>query len=396
MCGTSFAKKVRRLSYYESFSLIFYHSTISFVDFFLINMYNTFSCTPELHLHMKAYIPFLALLSELLDIKAFNSFSPVSHVFSVPSAHSSFSPCLHNIMSLSKCPRSHYPPPVISTTVDILIANGGPSDAIKVPYKLDEPISCLIKNILAKIGTDSSSTSSQALFINGRRLKDHAQTLAYYRILDRVLIYRTLPSQTHGNKCNISILMVIPNGNVMPLTCHAETIVKEVKQLIKARLGISSDLQKLTYDGFQPEDARLLKYYGIVHGSTFYLTLFQPSDETLPGTVFLVNLGDCMGVRKVQIPTCAIQGRAASPRANVECQYKCTPSHKVICQKALGTLEVPFNCPNCNSSDNNTPVAVGFWKYKYRFHGNRCISRLADNLRLESGQEGRLSSLGWC
>ncbi|KAG0274080.1 hypothetical protein BGZ96_004537 [Linnemannia gamsii] len=269
--------------------------------------------------------------------------------------------------------RPRYPPPVTSTTVDILIANSGSSDAIKVPYKLDEPISGLIKNIQAKLGIDSSSISNQALFINGRRLKDHTQTLAHYRIMGRVLTYRTLPAQTPENKCNISIIIVIPNGNAMPLTCHAETIVEDVKQLIQARLGIPSDLQRLKYEGFQPEDTRLLKYYGIAHGSTLHLTLSQPNDATtLPETVFLVDLGDTLGVRKAQLSTCAIQGRAASPGANVECKCKCTPAHRVICQKALGTLEIPkasFVCPNCNSSDNIFPVAVGFWKCKYRFHG---------------------------
>ncbi|KAG0313190.1 hypothetical protein BGZ97_010426 [Linnemannia gamsii] len=255
--------------------------------------------------------------------------------------------------------------------LEIIIANSGPSNNIYVPYKIHDPISLLLQRIQATFHTSGSRILRQDLFLNGRRLKDHSKTLAHYRIYGRTLTYRTVSAPTQRPK-KLSIYIADATGKVILLTCCADTLVEEVKQLIEGKKGISAEEQSLTYAGMHLEDSRALSYYRVYDGSTFHLALPLPSNVTMPGILFVDNLGTLVGDRKIKFSRNASRGRVPTIGANVECECRCTPATRVICPKGIGTLEVAKTiliCPNCGTPDNIIPVAIGFLKCKYRFHG---------------------------
>ncbi|KAG0275678.1 hypothetical protein BGZ96_003695, partial [Linnemannia gamsii] len=255
--------------------------------------------------------------------------------------------------------------------LEIIIANSGPSKAIYLPYKPHDPISFLLRHIQATFHNNGTRTTRQDLFLNGRRLKDHTKTLAYYRIYGRTLTYRagSAPDQRPEQ---LSIYIANATGKIIPVTCYADTLVEEVKQLIEENEGISSEELALTYAGMHLEDSRALSYYHVNNGSTFHLVLPIPRNVALPGILFVDSLGTLVGDRKIKISRNASRGRIPTIGANIECECRCTPATRVICPKGIGAFEVaktPFTCPNCGMSDDIIPVAVGFLKCKYRFHG---------------------------
>ncbi|KAF9148484.1 hypothetical protein BG015_009780 [Linnemannia schmuckeri] len=258
-------------------------------------------------------------------------------------------------------------------TLAIINANSGPDEMITIPYKPHETISALLKRIQATFFTSGYlANSREDIFLNGQRLKDHTKTLAHYRIFGRILTYRALSARIQGPR-PIPIQIITPTGKVIPLTCHPHSLVDDVKVLIQVKEKISEDQQTLTYAGMQLEDSCMLHFYGISAGSTLNLVLLRPCTMTLPGILYLDNkIGTSMGTRKIRFSRNASRGRVPHIGANVECECKCTPGPMVIVQKSLGTLDLAtasLICPNCGKSDKVTPVAVGFLKCKYRYHG---------------------------
>ncbi|KAG0283091.1 hypothetical protein BGZ96_012541 [Linnemannia gamsii] len=265
----------------------------------------------------------------------------------------------------------------MSLTLDIIIAQSGPRNTLKVSYKTNEPISVLLERIRAVLRYDESSMDRQNLFINGMKLKDHNLSMEYYRIFGRILTYRTVRGNIKGED-RLLINIALPTGEHTTLLCQTEsagTSVEDVKHLIQEWAEISPVHQRLTYAGRQLEDSRSLRYYDITEGSTLRLTMTPPLRShltLLAGVVFEDGLGDSLGTRTVHFSNDAPKGRVVTNGANIECRCKCTPTHRVICQRSLGTLEVvkdTFFCPNCGKSDKISPIAVGFLKCKYRFHG---------------------------
>lgn len=264
----------------------------------------------------------------------------------------------------------------MSLTLNIIIAQSGPKNTLKVSYKPNEPISILIERIRSILRYDEPSMDRQNLFLNGMQLRDHNQSMEYYRIFGRILTYRTVRGIVKGED-RLLINIVLPTGELTKLLCRTEsagTSIEDVKHLIHERAGISPIHQRLTYAGRQLEDSRSLRYYDITEGSTLRLTMALPLRThltLLAGIVFEDGLDDSLGIRTVQFSNDAPQGRVVTNGANIECRCKCTLTHQVICQKSLGTLEVAKDtlvCPNCGKSDKTTPIAVGFTKCKYRFH----------------------------
>lgn len=255
--------------------------------------------------------------------------------------------------------------------LEIIIANSGPSKTIYFPYKPHDSISFLLQRILATAHTKGTRITRQDLFLNGRCLKDHTKTLTYYRIYGRTLTYRAVFASAQRAE-QFSIYVANATGKIIPVTCYADTLVEEVKQLIEDKEGISSEDQALTYAGMYLEDSRALSYYRINDGSTFHLVLPIPRNVALPGILFVDILGTLVGDRKIKISRNASRGRVPTIGANIECECGCTAATRVICPKGIGAFEVAKTtliCPNCGASDNIIPVAVGLLKCKYRFHG---------------------------
>jgi hypothetical protein len=260
--------------------------------------------------------------------------------------------------------------------LEIMLANTGPDNIITVPYKPKEPISSLIERIQATFSTSDSSTTRKDLFLNGQRLKDHTQTMDYYRIFGRTLTYRVLSAPSEEDDI-ISFRVATPTGKIIHLTYWADTLVEDIKELIQITEDIVTDDQQLFYAGIQLEDNRELSFYKVIEGSTVHLSLPLQKNFTLPGILFLDNLGvSTLGERKIRFSRNASRGRVPTIGANVECECYCTPITRVICQKNLGTLEIAnshFVCPNCSNSDKIKPKTVGFLNCKVRVHRIRSI-----------------------
>ncbi|KAF9130348.1 hypothetical protein BGX30_013554 [Mortierella sp. GBA39] len=266
-----------------------------------------------------------------------------------------------------------HPPSNMSTTLNIINANSGPDEAITVPYIHNEPIYALLKRIQATFFSNGSMSNTRGdLYLNGKRLKDRTKTLAHYRIFGRTLTYHVLSAQPNG-RCPFSIQVITPTGKITPLICHPHTFVEDVKDMIQEKERVADDQQTITYAGMQLEDSRMLQFYGISAGSTLHVALPRSCTVTLPGILYLDNkVGTHMGVRKIRFSQNASRGRVPNIGTNVECECKCTPGPIVIVQKGLGTFEITkatLTCPNCGKSDKIVPVAFGFLKCKYRYHG---------------------------
>ncbi|KAG0313192.1 hypothetical protein BGZ97_010428 [Linnemannia gamsii] len=85
-----------------------------------------------------------------------------------------------------------------------------------------------------------------------------------------------------------------------------------------------------------------------------------------PLGIIFADVSDTSGLRMVPY------SEKASPGANIECECKCTLTHRVICKKSFGTFDVSqatFVCPDCGEVDSITPITVGFMRCKYRFKG---------------------------
>jgi hypothetical protein len=265
----------------------------------------------------------------------------------------------------------------MSLTLQVIIAQSNPEDTLEISYEPNESISVILQRIRAILRYDEASIDRQNLFLNGMQIKDHNQSMEYYRIFGRTFTYRTVRGIARGeNRCFVNI--VLPAGEVISLLCptqSAGTTVEDVKHLIQKKAEIAPIHQKLTYAGRQLEDSRSLLYYNIVEGSVLRLTTTPPLRNhltLLAGIVYDDGLGESFGIRKVRFTNDAPRGRVITNGTNVECKCKCTPTHRVICQKSLGIFEATGDtlvCPNCGKSDKITSIAVGFIKCKFRFHG---------------------------
>ncbi|KAF9148488.1 hypothetical protein BG015_009784 [Linnemannia schmuckeri] len=247
----------------------------------------------------------------------------------------------------------------MAATLDIIIAKSGPNDTINVRYKPDEPILFLLKRIHAILGTDDTSILRQDLFLNGMELKDHNRTMDYYSVFGHALTYRATLRPVRGQgEIDIYIKthwqsrhIVLPSGCDNPCSQDPE--------------------QRLLLADKQLEDERTLVSYGIKQGTTLRLILRLRGGGTLPGIVF-ADVSDAFGIRKIRFSHDAPPGRIATAGINVECECKCTPTHRVICKKNFSTLEISramLICPNCGKSEDIKPITVGFMECKYRFHG---------------------------
>ncbi|OAQ22313.1 hypothetical protein K457DRAFT_1887481 [Linnemannia elongata AG-77] len=265
------------------------------------------------------------------------------------------------------------PPSNKPTTLHIINANGGPEETIAVPYIPNESISALLKRIQTTFSSNGSmSNIREDLYLNGKRLKDKSKTLAYHRIFGRTLTYRVLSARSNG-RIPFSIQVITPAGKIIPLICHSYTLVEDVKDMIREKEGIADTEQTITYAGMQLVDSHMLQFYRISAGSALHAVLPHLCTVTLPGILYLDNkIGTHMGVRKIRFSRNASRGRVPNIGTNVECECKCTPGPIIIVQKGLGTLELAkatLTCPNCGKSDKIVPVAFGFLKCKYRYHG---------------------------
>ncbi|KAF9123548.1 hypothetical protein BGW39_008889 [Mortierella sp. 14UC] len=127
----------------------------------------------------------------------------------------------------------------------------------------------------------------------------------------------------------------------------------------------------LSLPGKLPEDSRTLADYHIKKDSNLHFVMLLRGGGTLRGMVFS-DVSDISNVRKIQFSKDAPPGRVATSGTNIECECECTPTHRVICRKPFGTLELSgesSTCPNCLQSENIVPATVGFLTCQCRFHG---------------------------
>ncbi|KAK3830704.1 MAG: hypothetical protein J3R72DRAFT_455513 [Linnemannia gamsii] len=254
----------------------------------------------------------------------------------------------------------------MTASLDVIIANGD-AKTINVPYKPHEAILFLIGRIRAALGIDEDSIICQNLFLNGIRLKDHHQTMAYYRIFGHTLTYR---SRVYSKK-DISLYVNTISGKTIVIHCHPNSTIEVVKQLIQEKENIPPENQRLIFASKQLVESRTLLDYCIGKDSTLHVLLRLRGGKNVRGTMF-ADVSDTSGVRKIEFSKNAPPGLATCCGTNVECECECTPAYDVICRKHFGTIELSdetFTCPNCHSSENNVPITVGFVKCKYRFHG---------------------------
>ncbi|KAF9130349.1 hypothetical protein BGX30_013555 [Mortierella sp. GBA39] len=255
------------------------------------------------------------------------------------------------------------------STLDIIVAFGGPDRTIKIAFTRNEPISILLNRIQDAQPNDGIPIIRHDIFINGVHIKDTTKSLAHYRVLGRTLTFRDVKASP-PNQNTFSVKVMTPNGTLISLTCAAGMLVQDVKDMIQAQEGISIDNQTLLHGVRQIEDFRDLKFYGITEPSS--LQLLMPLPASYPGIVFTDGLDGSFGPRKIQFSPNAPRGRVATPGLNVECQCACTATHNVIVQKGLGIFEVDnpkLTCPNCGQTDKITPIAFGFFRCQYRLHG---------------------------
>jgi hypothetical protein len=257
----------------------------------------------------------------------------------------------------------------MTSTLDIIIANS-PGKTVNVPYKPNEPIFFLFKRIQDRLGSDGHHTPLQDLFLDGKRLTDHNQTMHYYRIFGHTLTYRTGPSRSSfQDKINLHVQTL--TGKTIHLNCGAGILVEHVKHLVQGKEGIPPDQQRLVFMRMVLEGRLTLLDYGIQNNSTLFLILKLRGGGTLPAIEFS-DVSDASGVYKIQFSETAPRGRVTTAGTNVECQCRCTPTHRVICMMGKGSVELSrdiLTCPNCGRSDGITPITVGFVHCKYKFYG---------------------------
>ncbi|KAK3836669.1 MAG: ubiquitin-related domain-containing protein, partial [Linnemannia elongata] len=111
-----------------------------------------------------------------------------------------------------------------------------------------------------------------------------------------------------------SVKVTTPVGTVISLTCVANMLVQDVKDMIQAQEGIFVDNQTLFHGVRQIEDFRDLKFYGITEPSS--LRLLMPLPANHPGIVFTDGPDGSFGSRKIQLSPNAPRGRVASPGLN--------------------------------------------------------------------------------
>ncbi|KAK5805596.1 hypothetical protein F5H01DRAFT_354017 [Linnemannia elongata] len=252
----------------------------------------------------------------------------------------------------------------MAATLDVIIADK-PGQHVTVPYKDTQPIFFLLERIRSQLGTKEEDIGRQDLYINGRRLEDLQQTIAYYRIFGRTLTYKDRP------KNNIVVTIKKLSGASVTMEVHSSMRVSEFKEMFHRKERIPVDQCRFIFAGKQLEDQLQLCEYNIQKDCVIHLVLRLRGGGMAPGLVFS-DVSDTSNVRKVQFSMTAPPGRVAAPGTNVECKCACTPSHHVICIKQFGVLELSeesFICPNCYKSHKISPVTVGFMKCRYRFHG---------------------------
>ncbi|KAF9148487.1 hypothetical protein BG015_009783 [Linnemannia schmuckeri] len=257
-------------------------------------------------------------------------------------------------------------------TLDIIIANSDPEYTIKIPYKPHDPISVLFKRIHARLGTDEKSVYHQDLFLNGTPLEDHNRAIEHYCIVDQTtLAYHSLSfrSKTEGD---VIMLVNVLYGDSYTLHFSPDTTIKDVKTMMHLLTGLDSSAQTLIFAGKKLENECTLAEYSIIDGSIIHLIRRLPGGTTAPHNIIFSDISDTSGLRLVHRPSTALPGGVTLPGTNIECACNCTTTHRVVCKKAFGTLELSramFVCPNCGESDGITPITVGFMRCKYRFRG---------------------------
>ncbi|KAG0313191.1 hypothetical protein BGZ97_010427 [Linnemannia gamsii] len=270
--------------------------------------------------------------------------------------------------------------------LDVIIANSGHRDTINIPYRPDEPIFFLLKRIYIKLKIGNKPVNGQDdLFLNGRKLEDRNQTMEYYRIFGHTLTFgfkvevnavmqNRVPSDESKDKADLALeRRAVCNweiqsdntttvGSAIPwIACGVVTICGVAMLCAVSGVGVASlgGVAKLAGGTSLSGSVSVISKRSLVGGSG------------LVGTASLSGGAGVVGAT-IKFSEKAPPGRIGSPGTNVECKCDCTTSHRVICMKSFGTLEIAqavFVCPNCGLSNSITPVTVGFILCKYRFHG---------------------------
>lgn len=170
------------------------------------------------------------------------------------------------------------------------------------------------------------------------------------------------------------MLVNVLYGESYTLHFAPETTIHEVKTVMHLLSGLETSAQILIFAGKKLEDECSLADYGMGEGSIVHLVRRRPGGRAAPLGIIFLDISDTSGLRKINPPEEALPGGATSPGTNIECACNCTPTHRVVCKKAFGTLDLSqalFTCPNCGGSDGITPITVGFMRCKYRFRGTK-------------------------
>lgn len=197
---------------------------------------------------------------------------------------------------------------------------------------------------------------------------DHQTTLTYHALSFR--------SRTEGD---IVVLVNVLYGETYTLHLAPETTIQEVKTVMHLLSGVEISAQILIFAGKKLEDECSLLDYDVGEGSIVHLIRRRPGGRTAPHGIIFLDVSDTSGLRKIHPSEPAPSGGVTSPGTNIECACNCTPTHRVVCERAFGTLALTqalFTCPNCGGSDGITPITVGFMRCKYRFRGTKASGEL--------------------
>ncbi|KAF9919847.1 hypothetical protein FBU30_010464 [Linnemannia zychae] len=250
----------------------------------------------------------------------------------------------------------------MASTLDVIIANSD-SQVVNVPYKDSEAVFFILERIRSQLGIQPEKVKRHDLYINGKRIQNHQESIDYYRIFGHTLTYRALSDE------DITIYFKLITGQEHTMICKSSLSVIELKELFYAKTGTSPG--RFIFQTVEMQHESLINDLGVRNGSTIHVVLRLRGGGITPGLVFS-DVSDTSNVRKVHFSQNAPPGRYAAPGTNVECECVCTPTHRVICPRNFGTLELTdetFVCPNCRKSDKIIPVTVGFMECRYRFHG---------------------------